>query len=68
MKKKAMKLLPTEEFIVKFLVADNEGFKVREERSFKYHSKNRHEQARKDCIAALKKEGRLIDVISCIYQ
>lgn len=66
--KRAPKAVATEEFVVKFWVKNSEGFAIQESRSFKYHSKNRHKQAVKDCIAALKKEGKVIDVISSSYQ
>jgi hypothetical protein len=65
---KERKLLPCEEFEVTFKYANSDGFWVRESRSFRFHVKNRHEQAVKACIEALAKEGKKIVVLRCNYQ
>ncbi len=59
---------PNEEFVIKFWTTNEDGFKVQEQRSYRYHSKNRHDQAKKDCAAELRKEGKQITIISCSYQ
>lgn len=65
---KKQKPLATEAFVVKFWFTNTQGFKAQGERTFNYHSKNRHDQARKDCIETLRKEGQVIEVISVVYQ
>lgn len=59
---------PNEEFVVRFWVAGDDGFKKQEEKSFFYFSKNRHQQAVQDCTEFFRKQGKHIDVIRCSYQ
>lgn len=58
----------TEEYVVKFWITNDEGFKEQREESAWFFSKNKHKQAEKEVINKYRGKGKKIEVISVTYQ
>ncbi len=61
-------LSKTEEYVVKFWVTNDEGFKEQKEESAYFFSKGKHKQAEKEIVNKYRGIGKKISVISVIYQ
>ena len=60
---------PTEEFVVRYWYKPpDQEFSSQREMTFKYFSKNRHEQAKKDFTGVMRKLGGEYSIISINYQ
>lgn len=58
----------TEEYVVKFWITNEQGFKEQKEESAFFFSKGKHKQAEKEIVNKYRGKGIKISVISVIYQ
>lgn len=58
----------TEEYVVKFWITNDIGFKEQREESVWFFSKGKHKQAEKEVKNKYRGQGKRVDIVSVTYQ